>query len=74
MEYLTARNAWCAIGAFVLAYEIVCPDNELLSQGVDRALERHKYLTLGAIALTAGHLANVLPVRYDPFNYITKLR
>jgi hypothetical protein len=72
-EHLNARDAWLAIGAFVLVYELACPKGELLSEGVDRALERHKYLTVGAIGVTALHLVNVLPSSVDPFHKFTEL-
>jgi hypothetical protein len=64
---MTARRMWMAIGLGVTAYEIACPENELLSEGVDRALESHRLLTTAAIGVTALHLVNVLPERFDPF-------
>lgn len=65
---LTARRAWLGIAAGVLAYEVVCPEGELLSEGVDRALEKHRLATLMAIGVTALHLANLLPEQIDPFH------
>lgn len=64
--------AWIGIGAGVAAYEAFCPKGETLSEGVDRALEYNRftrYAALGAIAITAAHLANVIPQKYDPFHY-----
>jgi len=71
MERLNARNGWMAVGALIVSYEIACPDGETLSEGVDRALERPlgKVLALGGIAITAAHLANLIPEKYDPFHY-----
>lgn len=66
--------AWCALAAGVTAYDLLCPPGETLSEGVDRALEHphKKIVTLGAIAVTAAHLANVLPQRVDPYHQLTK--
>lgn len=71
-ELGTAKRAWLGIGAFVLAHDVLCGQGEMLSEGVDRALEKHKLLTLGAIAITAGHLANVLPEQIDPYAQLAK--
>lgn len=71
---LTAKRAWIALGVLVAAYEIAAPEGELLSEGVDRAIMEHKTATIGAIAVTALHLANVLPEQIDPFHHLTKLR
>lgn len=62
--------AWIALAAGVAAYELRAPQGQLMSEAVDRALERSpisKALTLGTIGATALHLANALPDRIDPF-------
>lgn len=71
MERLNAKAGWMALGIGVAAYEIACPTGETLSEGVDRALERPlgRVLALGGIAITAAHLANLLPEKLDPFHY-----
>lgn len=71
-EVGTAKRAWLAIGAGVLAHEMLCGQGELLSEGVDRAIEKHKALTVGAIAVTALHLANLLPESIDPIHQISE--
>lgn len=70
---LSASKGWAILGAGVLAYEILCPEGELLSEGVDRALERHPTLTRLAIGATALHLLNMLPEQYDPFHRLSKV-
>lgn len=69
-----ATCAWIGLGVGVAVYEMLCPPGETLSEGVDRALEcpRGKYLALGAIAITAAHLANVLPKNIDPYHQLTR--
>ena len=58
--------AWGALAAGVIAYDVLCPEGETLSEGYDHFLEKNKLLALGAIAITAGHLSNITPVKYDP--------
>jgi hypothetical protein len=65
---LKAGRMWCAIGATVLTYELICPKGELLSEGVDRAIEDHPIIVPLAIGITALHLMNKLPERIDPFH------
>lgn len=69
---ITAERAWLGLGAAILAYEIACPQDHLLSQGVDRAIEKHPVATRLAIGITALHLANALPRQLDPFYQLTK--
>lgn len=66
--------AWAGLAAGVAAYDLLCPPGETLSEGVDRALETRtgRVLALGAIAVVATHLANVLPQRCDPLHQMTK--
>lgn len=65
--------AWCAMGAGVLVYEALAPEDELLSESVDRALLRQPTITRIAIALVACHLLNLLPTWADPFHYIGRM-
>lgn len=62
--------AWLALGIGIITYEIHAPEGQLMSEAVDRALERSavsKAITLAAIGCTALHLANLLPERIDIF-------
>ena len=72
-ETVTAKRAWLALGTGILAHEVLCGDGELLSEGADRALEKHKVLTLGVIAVTALHLANAIPEKIDPIHHLGQL-
>lgn len=60
-------HLWTALAGVVTALEIVAPEGELLSEGVDRGLERHPLLVRAAIVITAAHLLNLLPERVDPY-------
>jgi hypothetical protein len=66
MRYST--KAWIGLGAYVVATEVCAPDGELLSQAVDRWLDKHPGRTVAALTIvgTALHLLNLFPERYDP--------
>lgn len=70
---LTARRGWGIVLGTALAYELSAPHDELLSHGVDRALESHPIATRIAIGVTALHLLNLLDDRVDPYVQIPRL-
>lgn len=77
MEISPATKAWIGLAAGIATYEVLCPQGETLSEGVDRAIERNKFTkiaTLGAIGITAAHLANLLPKKLDPYHQALKWR
>lgn len=61
---------WVALAAGVAAFDYFAP--ETLSSAVDRALEtpRGRYLAIGAVAVTAAHLLNLIPENVDPFKML----
>ena len=67
----SATRAWGALALSIVAYEIACPKGETLSEGVDRLMETKsgKALAIGAVGLTAAHLINAIPQKFDPFHY-----
>jgi hypothetical protein len=66
MRYST--KAWLGLGAYVVAIEVCAPEGELLSQAVDRWLEKHPARTVSALTITgiALHLLNLFPEKCDP--------
>jgi len=72
-ELLTAKRAWAFMALGIVAYELACPEGELLSEGADRAIERHPMLVPLATLVVAGHVANLFPDRYDPIHIGFKL-
>lgn len=72
MRYST--KAWLGLGAYVAATEVCAPEGELLSEAVDRWLEKHPARTVSVLAITgtALHLLNLLPEKYDPFAITVK--
>jgi hypothetical protein len=65
---LSAKQAWAALAAGVLAYELTCNEGELLSEGVDEWLSTRPLLTRTVIAALALHLGNAVPPRIDPIS------
>lgn len=65
-----ADKAWLTMAAGIVAYELIAPDEELLSAGWDRyMLGDRKVKRVAAHAtpfLVAGHLTNRLPIWADP--------
>jgi hypothetical protein len=61
----TAEVAWGVMGAAVLAYEWLAPENQLLSHAADRAIEKHRIITTAAIGAVALHLCNLVPYEAD---------
>lgn len=70
---IKAWHLWLAVGVVVIAAEVIAPPGELLSEGVDRALQRHPLLTRAAIEITGRHLTNDLPPAVDPYVHVGRL-
>ena len=68
-----ASVAWAGIAFGVAGYDIAAPEGQMLSEGVDRALERHPVITTLAIGAVALHLLNVLPEKIDPLHQLAEL-
>lgn len=68
---MNATRAWIALAIGVIIYELFADHGELLSEGVDRALETHPWITRAAVLYLAGHLVNAIPARIDPLNRFT---
>lgn len=64
-----ADRAWLSMAASIVVYDLLAHEDEQLSNGVDRYLEPHPWLTRAVVVLTAGHLLNLLPVWLDPFTW-----
>lgn len=63
-----ADRAWLALGAGVLAYDLLSPDGETLSEGIDRYLARRPMLTRMAVLAVSRHLLNQLDP--DPIHIV----
>jgi hypothetical protein len=63
-------RAWLALGAGVLAWDVACPDGEMLSQASDRYAQKHRWLAYSVIASVALHLTSLLPYWVDPVHAV----
>ena len=66
---------WLGIATGVVAWDIMAPES--LTHAFHRGMEnpRTRPLVLGALAITAAHLLEVIPRQYDPFYiFIDKAR
>jgi hypothetical protein len=67
-----ATAAWLTVGAFVLAYDIWCPEGQTLSEGFDKLVDRHPLIaSAGALAVT-GHLLNWWKPKDDPIHKLVE--
>lgn len=64
---LSAKRMWVLLFGLVVYHEAVCKDGELLSEEVDRALEKHPALVYLFTLVTVAHLLNWLHPRVDPY-------
>lgn len=71
-----AAKAWGVLVGGVIAYDMLCPPGQTLSEGVDRAMETRlgRAASIGAIAVTALHLVNAIPQKYDPIHTAVEIR
>jgi hypothetical protein len=74
MEKRPSTLAWGALVTGVLAWDLLCPPGETLSEGLDNTLESPKgrLLLYTAIGVTALHLANILPDKFDPLHQVSQ--
>lgn len=62
------EHAWIALALFVIGYDAVATDGELLSEAVDRFIEKRPGITRLIVAIVAAHLLNLIPDRFDPMH------
>ncbi len=67
-----ASKAWIGLAAGIIAYDVLAPPGETLSEACDRAMERYPVGTILTIGTVALHLANVLPQSIDPIHQLAK--
>jgi hypothetical protein len=60
-----ADRAWIVLGVYVVAYDVLADTEQTLSEGADRYMLKHPWLTRGVALAVAGHVCNLLPDRYD---------
>lgn len=76
-RYITGREAalgWAALAGLIVAYEVVAPEGQLLSEEMDRALIRWPVASRVVVAIVALHLLNMIPDHVDPLHRVATLR
>lgn len=76
MSLTYATKGWISLGVHILAIELAAPDGQLLSEGVDRALEKplSRAIAYAVIVSTAAHLLNLIrPNTYDPYHQLFEI-
>lgn len=68
--YLTAKRGWQTLIVAILAYEVACVEEELLSRGFDRLLDRHPVWPRALVLAVAFHLINWIPKKVDPVSLL----
>lgn len=63
-----ADRAWVVLAAVVVAWDLVSPEGETLSEGAKRHAREQRVATLSTISYLAMHLSGVIPARYDPLS------
>jgi hypothetical protein len=65
-----ADRAWISIGIGVVAYDLLAAPGQTLSEGADRYMLSHPWITRAVAAALAGHVCNVLRPEYDPIHLL----
>lgn len=65
---IRGEHAWVALALLVLGYEVCARDGELMSEAVDRFIEKRPGLTRLVVVVVAAHLLNLIPERFDPLH------
>lgn len=62
--------AWTALATGVVIWDVVCEDDEMLSEASARYAKRHPVLAYVVIGSVAAHLVNRIPKWADPIHGI----
>ena len=58
---------WAGIGLGVITFDLLAPES--LSHAFQRGMDsKYRPVMLGALAITAAHLLDIIPDQYDPFH------
>lgn len=75
-KWRQSEKAWAVLGAGILAYEVLCSDDEFLTDQTDRWRESVAgKIAVHALAWTvAGHLTRTIPPEYDWIHRLASLK
>ena len=69
----SADRAWLALAAGVVAYDLAAEPGQTLSEGADRYLLSHRWLTRAVAFAVTLHLCNLGPIALDPLHHLFAL-
>ena len=67
-------RAWLVLSVGVVAWELRCPEGELLSEAADRWVEHHPWLVRAIAFALAAHVSNSVDPRLDVIHHLCGLR
>lgn len=70
---LNAGHGWTFLIAAIVLWEIACSEDELLSRGFDRYLQRHPWWPRLAVTVVALHLNSWVPRKLDVFSLVVSM-
>lgn len=77
MSLRPSDKAWIALFAGVVAWDVLAPPGEMLSEAVDRYIVEHPIIVTTAVGITAAHLLNLLDRRpwcwIDVFAHLARM-
>lgn len=70
MSLQPADRAWIALGAGVLLWDLLAPEGQTLSEGADKYMVHHKWITRAVGVALVGHVCNMIRPRYDIVHWL----
>jgi hypothetical protein len=58
-------KAWITLGIGVLLYDVIAPEGQTLSEGADRYMLHHKWVTRGVGIALVAHVCNFVSPQFD---------
>ena len=68
MRLRPADKAWLSLAFGVLAWDLLCPDDEMLSEASSRYAASHPLVAYAVVVSVALHLVDRLPSWIDPIH------
>lgn len=68
-----SEKAWLILLGSVALYDCLSVEHETLSERYTEFVDDHPVMAWGAVAITAGHLLNIIPEKYDPIHNLAKI-
>jgi hypothetical protein len=67
-----ADRAWIALGVGVVSYDLIAAPEQTLSEGADRYMLKHPWLTRCVAFALAAHVCNLVKPEWDAIHLLFK--